>query len=170
MVFNGVKEKFQCVFELMKVLGGFVLCVDNFFDDFVQIDELIQYQDDFIEFYKWVFVVFFKCVKVVKGDEFDFIFFEEVIDLRNGVKKLFEKFKIDYFMRSFEQYLKSLVDMKFVIEMFVWFVISYGKWFEVVKQEKLIIDFFDLEYYCLFILIVENEIGECELSEVVRFY
>lgn len=60
--------------------------------------------------------------------------------------------------------------MKPVIETLVQLVISYGKRFEAAKQEKSIIDFSDLEHYCLAILTAENDKGEREPSEAARFY
>lgn len=104
--------------------------------------------------------VSFKRAKAVKGDEFDPALLDEATDLRNGAKKLLEKLKTDYFTRSPEQHLKSLAEMKPVIETLVQLVISYGKRFEAAKQEKSIIDFSDLEHYCLAILTAENDKGE----------
>lgn len=170
MVLNGAKEKLLRALELTKAPGGPAPRADNFLDDLAQIDELIQHQDDFSELYKRVPAVSFKRAKAVKGDEFDPALLDEATDLRNGAKKLLEKLKTDYFTRSPEQHLKSLAEMKPVIETLVQLVISYGKRFEAAKQEKSIIDFSDLEHYCLAILTAENDKGECEPSEAARFY
>lgn len=170
MVLNGAKEKLLRALELTKAPGGPAPRADNFLDDLAQIDELIQHQDDFSELYKRVPAVSFKRAKAVKGDEFDPALLDEATDLRNGAKKLLEKLKNDYFTRSPEQHLKSLAEMKPVIETLVQLVISYGKRFEAAKQEKSIIDFSDLEHYCLAILTAENDKGERGPSEAARFY
>lgn len=170
MVLNGAKEKLLRALELTKAPGGPAPRADNFLDDLAQIDELIQHQDDFSELYKRVPAVSFKRAKAVKGDEFDPALLDEATDLRNGAKKLLEKLKTDYFTRSPEQHLKSLAEMKPVIETLVQLVISYGKRFEAAKQEKSIIDFSDLEHYCLAILTAENDKGERGPSEAARFY
>lgn len=170
MVLNGAKEKLLRALELTKAPGGPAPRADNFLDDLAQIDELIQHQDDFSELYHRVPAVSFKRAKAVKGDEFDPALLDEATDLRNGAKKLLEKLKTDYFTRSPEQHLKSVAEMKPVIETLVQLVISYGKRFEAAKQEKSIIDFSDLEHYCLAILTAENDNGEHEPSEAARFY
>lgn len=139
--------------------GGPAPRADNFLDDLAQTEDLIAHSADFTELYKRVPAVSFKRAKAVKGDEFDQALTEEATDLRNGAKKLLEKLKTDYFTRSPEQHLKSLSDMKPVIETLVQLVISYGKRFEAAKQEKSIIDFSDLEHYCLSILTAVNESG-----------
>ncbi|WP_343310306.1 helicase-exonuclease AddAB subunit AddA [Bacillus atrophaeus] len=170
MVLSAVKEKLQRALELTKVPGGPAPRADNFLDDLAQTEDLIAHSADFTELYKRVPAVSFKRAKAVKGDEFDQALTEEATDLRNGAKKLLEKLKTDYFTRSPEQHLKSLSDMKPVIETLVQLVISYGKRFEAAKQEKSIIDFSDLEHYCLSILTAVNESGERKPSEAAAYY
>lgn len=60
--------------------------------------------------------------------------------------------------------------MKPVIETLVQLVISYGKRFEAAKQEKSIIDFSDLEHYCLAILTAVDEEGRRVPSEAAVYY
>ncbi|KXZ24077.1 ATP-dependent helicase [Bacillus nakamurai] len=170
MALDGAKQKLERALELTKAPGGPAPRADNFLDDLAQIEELISCRHDFTELYKRVPAVTFKRAKAVKGDEFDKALLEEATDLRNGAKKLIEKLKTDYFTRSPEEHMKSLQDMKPVIETLVQLVISYGKRFEAAKQEKSIIDFSDLEHYCLAILSDVNEKGERAASEAAAYY
>ncbi|MDI6567193.1 hypothetical protein, partial [Bacillus subtilis] len=77
---------------------------------------LLQHQDDFSELSTRVPAVSCKRAHAVTGDEFDPALLEEATDLRNGAKKLLENLKNDYYTRSHEQHLKSLAEMKPVIE------------------------------------------------------
>ena len=158
MALFGAKQKLEKALERQKRPAP---RADNFLDDLQQIEELISCRHDFDALYERVPAVSFKRAKAVKGDEFDKALLDEATDLRNGAKKLIEKVKTDYFTRSPQDHLKSLADMKPVIETLVQLVISYGKRFEAAKQEKSIIDFSDLEHYCLAILTAVDEEGGC---------
>ncbi len=170
MALFGAKQKLEKALELTKAPGGPAPRADNFLDDLQQIEELISCRHDFDALYERVPAVSFKRAKAVKGDEFDKALLDEATDLRNGAKKLIEKVKTDYFTRSPQDHLKSLADMKPVIETLVQLVISYGKRFEAAKQEKSIIDFSDLEHYCLAILTEVDEEGRRVPSEAAVYY
>ena len=170
MALFGAKQKLEKALELTKAPGGPAPRAGNFLDDLQQIEELISCRHDFDALYERVPAVSFKRAKPVKGDEFDKALLDEATDLRNGAKKLIEKLKTDYFTRSPQDHLKSLTDMKPVIETLVQLVILYGKRFEAAKQEKSIIDFSDLEHYCLAILTAVDEEGRRVPSEAAVYY
>ena len=85
-------------------------------------------------------------------------------------QKQLEKLKDEYFMRSPAQHLKSLAEMKPVVETLVELVIQFGQRFERAKQEKSIVDFSDLEHYCLRILAEQDAEGNLIETEAAKYY
>lgn len=73
-------------------------------------------------------------------------------------------------MRSPAQHLKSLAEMKPVVETLVELVIQFGQRFERAKQEKSIVDFSDLEHYCLRILAEQDAEGNLIETEAAKYY
>ncbi|MDA1475979.1 helicase-exonuclease AddAB subunit AddA [Bacillus changyiensis] len=170
LILEGVRKMLKRAHEVTKQPGGPAPRAENLLDDLAQIDQLIKNQDDFVALYELVPTVSFTRAKPCKGDEFDQILIEEVTELRGSAKKQLEKLKSDYFMWSPDQHLKSLKEMKSVIQTLVQLVISYGKRYMAQKKEKAIVDFSDLEHYCLAVLTRKNESGETEPSEAAQHY
>ncbi|MDA7026035.1 helicase-exonuclease AddAB subunit AddA [Bacillus sp. CLL-7-23] len=170
LILEGVRKMLMRAHEVTKQPGGPAPRAENLLDDLAQIDQLIKNQDAFEALYELVPTVSFTRAKPCKGEEFDPILIEEVTELRSSAKKQLEKLKSDYFMWSPDQHLKSLKEMKSVIQTLVQLVIAYGKRYMAQKKEKAIVDFSDLEHYCLAVLTRKNEAGEIEPSEAVQHY
>ncbi|NPC92126.1 helicase-exonuclease AddAB subunit AddA [Bacillus sp. WMMC1349] len=170
LILEGVRKMLMRALDVTKQPGGPAPRAENLLDDLAQIDQLIKNQDDFEALYELVPTVSFTRAKPCKGDEFDPILIEEVTELRGGAKKQLEKLKSDYFMWSPDKHLKSLKEMKSVIQTLVQLVIAYGKRYMAQKKEKAIVDFSDLEHYCLAVLTRKNEAGETEPSEAAQHY
>ncbi|BBP88335.1 hypothetical protein BsIDN1_19530 [Bacillus safensis] len=114
----------------------------------------------------------FKRLKTCKGDEYDPVLLEKATDARNQAKKKqLEKLKDEYFMRSPAQHLKSLAEMKPVVETLVELVIQFGQRFEKERsKKKSIVDFSDLEHYCLRILAEQDAEGNLIETEAAKYY
>ncbi|WP_458110229.1 helicase-exonuclease AddAB subunit AddA [Bacillus zhangzhouensis] len=170
LVFRSCQELLERALTLSKEPGGPAPRAENFIDDLEQVNELIRHQDDFEKLYDLLPNINFKRLKTCKGDEYDPVLLEKATDARNQAKKQLEKLKDEYFMRSPAQHLKSLAEMKPVVETLVELVIQFGERFERAKQEKSIVDFSDLEHYCLRILAKQDAEGNLIETEVAKYY
>ncbi|WP_353856183.1 helicase-exonuclease AddAB subunit AddA [Bacillus sp. Bos-x628] len=170
LVFRSCQELLERALALTKEPGGPAPRAENFIDDLQQINELISHQDHFEMLYQLVPNINFKRLKTCKGDEYDPVLLEKATDARNQAKKQLEKLKNDYFMRSPAQHLQSLAEMKPVVETLVELVIEFGERFERAKQEKSIVDFSDLEHYCLRILAKQDAQGNLIETDAAKYY
>ncbi|KAB3539257.1 helicase-exonuclease AddAB subunit AddA [Bacillus safensis] len=170
LVFRSCLELLERALTLSKEPGGPAPRAENFIDDLEQVNELIRHQDDFEKLYELLPNINFKRLKTCKGDEYDPVLLEKATDARNQAKKHLEKLKDEYFMRSPAQHLKSLAEMKPVVETLVELVIQFGQRFERAKQEKSIVDFSDLEHYCLRILAEQDAEGNLIETEAAKYY
>lgn len=170
LVFRSCLELLERALALSKEPGGPAPRAENFIDDLEQVNELIRHQDDFEKLYELLPNINFKRLKTCKGDEYDPVLLEKATDARNQAKKQLEKLKDEYFMRSPAQHLKSLAEMKPVVETLVELVIQFGQRFERAKQEKSIVDFSDLEHYCLSILAEQDAEGHLIETEAAKYY
>ncbi|MHC1990700.1 helicase-exonuclease AddAB subunit AddA [Bacillus safensis] len=170
LVFRSCLELLERALALSKEPGGPAPRAENFIDDLEQVNELIRHQNDFEKLYELLPNINFKRLKTCKGDEYDPVLLEKATDARNQAKKQLEKLKDEYFMRSPAQHLKSLAEMKPVVETLVELVIQFGQRFEKAKQEKSIVDFSDLEHYCLRILAEQDAEGNLIETEAAKYY
>lgn len=170
LVLRSCQELLEQALTLSKEPGGPAPRAENFIDDLEQVNELIRHQDDFGTLYELLPNINFKRLKTCKGDDYDPALLEKATDARNQAKKQLEKLKDEYFMRSPDQHLKSLAEMKPVVETLVELVIQYGERFERAKQEKSIVDFSDLEHYCLRILAKQDAEGNLIETEAAKYY
>ncbi|MGE6630908.1 helicase-exonuclease AddAB subunit AddA [Bacillus sp. NPDC077027] len=170
LVLNSCRQQLERALALTKEPGGPAPRAENFLDDLAQVEELIAHQSDFKALSQLLPNVNFKRLKTCKGDEYDPSLVEKATEDRNSVKKQLEKLKDEYFMRSPKQHLKSLAEMKSIVETLVSLVIKFGERFEKAKQEKSIVDFSDLEHYCLRILANQDEQGDFVESEAAEYY
>ncbi|MGG4209225.1 helicase-exonuclease AddAB subunit AddA [Bacillus safensis] len=170
LVFRSCLELLERALALSKEPGGPAPRAENFIDDLEQVNELIRHQNDFEKLYELLPNINFKRLKTCKGDEYDPVLLEKATDARNQAKKQLEKLKDEYFMRSPAQHLKSLAEMKRVVETLVELVIQFGQRFEKAKQEKSIVDFSDLEHYCLRILAEQDAEGNLIETEAAKYY
>ncbi|MRX73527.1 AAA family ATPase [Bacillus lacus] len=166
----GAKEKLQGALELTKLPGGPAPRAENLLDDISQIDGLIKVMDDWRALSQAVPAVSFSRAKACRGDAYDSKLIEQATALRNSVKKQIEQLQDEYFSRSYESYLKDLQELKPVIETLVSLVEKFAKRFQAVKQEKGLVDFTDLEHYCLQVLSTVDEDGIRMPTEAASYY
>ncbi|MDP4096995.1 helicase-exonuclease AddAB subunit AddA [Paenibacillus sp. P96] len=96
--------------------------------------------------------VSFGKLKAVKKDQTDPELQERVKSLRERAKKALTDLKATLFGRSPEQFLAELRQAAPLMEELAETVIQFGERFRREKQEKGLVDFADLEHYCLQIL------------------
>ncbi|MCF6136769.1 helicase-exonuclease AddAB subunit AddA [Pseudalkalibacillus berkeleyi] len=94
----------------------------------------------------------FSRLKACKGDDFDDALKEQVKSIRDRVKKQVDSLKEDLFSRSPESYIHHIQELAPVMKTLVELVTQFSNQFQAAKKEKALVDFSDLEHYCLEIL------------------
>lgn len=112
----------------------------------------------------------FATLKQVRGDAYDKELAEQSKGLRDSAKKLIEGLKKELFSRKPESYLKDMKELKAYVEMLVSLVKQFKYKYGQEKREKGIVDFSDLEHYCLEILTDSEHDGEIKPSRVALAY
>jgi ATP-dependent helicase/nuclease subunit A len=150
---EGAKRFLQEAYEGTKKPGGPAPRAENYLDDLQIIERLERalhssWEDLYVEMQAWKFTRAKSC----RGDEFD----KELVDycdsLRKKAKGMLEKLKTDLFSRKPEFFLRDMREMKPIIAELVTLVKKFHVRFTEAKREKGLVDFNDLEHYCLAIL------------------
>ncbi|QAS51662.1 helicase-exonuclease AddAB subunit AddA [Halobacillus litoralis] len=81
---------------------------------------------------------------------------ERAKKIRDRYKKRWNEVRDEWFSRSLNSYLKDMVDLHPVMEQLAKIVKDFKQRYEQLKKEKAIVDFSDLEHYCLHILLGET--------------
>ncbi|MEH7224910.1 helicase-exonuclease AddAB subunit AddA [Bacillus sp. JJ1566] len=150
---EGAKANLEHAMDLIRMPGGPAPRAENIEADLEQIHRLLHAKNhSWTALYHEMQSLVFGRAKPVKGDEYDENLKDQVTKLRDDSKKLVEKIKEDLFSRPPESYLDNIKEMQPSIEMLVQLVIEFGEKFQKVKEEKGLVDFSDLEHYCLEIL------------------
>ncbi|MEH7180840.1 helicase-exonuclease AddAB subunit AddA [Neobacillus vireti] len=150
---EGAKEMIQRGLEVTKLPGGPAPRAENFIDDLNVIHTLIQAnRDSWTTLYQAMQTWTFTRAKQVKGDQYDKELTEKSQKLREKAKKKIQDIKEELFVRKPEGFLRDMEEMRPLIETLVYLVTAFSDRFEKAKREKGLVDYADLEHYCLKIL------------------
>lgn len=170
---DGVKAMLETALSITKLPAGPAPRAENFIDDIAIVDTMIEASKDswntlFEAMQKWSF----SRAKVCKGDTFDKVLIDRAQKLRENAKKKLQDLQAELFTRRPESFLQDMKEMKPIIEMLTRLVQSFTVRFNDVKREKGLVDFADLEHYCLDILLDPSakETGELVPSEAGLAY
>ena len=94
----------------------------------------------------------FGKLKALRGEEIDKVLQEQVKSLRDQVKKLIGELASELFSRPPEHFLEELHEAAPQMNALATLVIDFGIRYEKAKRAKGLLDFGDLEHYCLRIL------------------
>jgi ATP-dependent helicase/nuclease subunit A len=111
----------------------------------------------------------FSRLKPCKKGEYDQNLVDQSSDIRKTAKEKLEKLQSELFSRPLTAYIDDMIDMKPVIEVLTELVKEFSKRYSLKKREKGLVDFGDLEHYCLAILTEERD-GEIERSAIAKQY
>ncbi|MHA6251666.1 helicase-exonuclease AddAB subunit AddA [Oceanobacillus sp. CAU 1775] len=81
---------------------------------------------------------------------------QKVRKMRDGYKDNWNKMKNNYFNRALENHLQDMRELYPVIKKLTELVKEFNKGYSELKKEKAVIDFSDLEHFCLQLLLDEN--------------
>ena len=111
----------------------------------------------------------FSTLKKASGD-FDKNLDEQCKKARDAGKKLLQGLQKELFARRPESYLKDIRELKGYVEMLVFLVKQFKERYAAEKRERGIVDFSDLEHYCLDILTEQAEDGKVVPSGIALKY
>ncbi|MCS7464882.1 helicase-exonuclease AddAB subunit AddA [Paenibacillus doosanensis] len=113
----------------------------------------------------------FGKLKPCRGDGYDKALQEQVKELRNQAKEQLTELGEELFQRTPEQYDEELSVLAPLMKALVELVIEFGRRYQEAKKAKGLVDFGDLEHYCLDILAEDGEAaGELKPSQAALHY
>ncbi|OPH58593.1 helicase-exonuclease AddAB subunit AddA [Paenibacillus ferrarius] len=169
---EGAADLLRQAVDIAESPGGPAPYLDNLREDLLLVNNLLETTT-----YPWSVLylgfqtVEFGKLKACKGDDYDKELQEEVKELRNKAKEQINKIKEELFGRTPEQFHQEIADMAPLLHTLVDLVADFGQRYQTGKQAKGLIDFADLEHYCLQILSAPGAIpGELIPSEAALAY
>ena len=97
--------------------------------------------------------VTFGRLKPCKGDQYDSVMIDSVKAMRDRVKKTVQGLKEDLFERDPDDYVEDVVKLAPVLKTLSSLVNEFRERYTMLKKEKGLVDYSDLEHYCLSILL-----------------
>jgi ATP-dependent helicase/nuclease subunit A len=168
---QSIRAMLNDAFHVATSPGGPLPYVDNLQSELASINSFIEASEStWDNLYQSLQASVFDRLKPCKKDAFDEGMIQRVKDYRDAAKKALEKVKEDLFKRSLEQYRFELVSMAPIMRELVELVISFAADYQLAKNEKNLVDFSDLEHFCLKVLSDEKEDGVLTPSAAALSY
>ncbi|MEH7449089.1 helicase-exonuclease AddAB subunit AddA [Bacillus toyonensis] len=114
--------------------------------------------------------VSWQTLKRIKKSDYNEDVVKQVDSLRNKAKDEVKKLQEELFSRKPESFLRDFQDMHPVLEKLVKLVKVFTERFQAMKRDKGMVDFTDLEHFCLQILSEQSENDEVKPSAVALQY
>src|SRR6478735_6550785 len=166
----GIESILKQGLELTKLPGGPAPRAVNAEGDLAQIHRLISAsKHSFADLHEEMQNLNFTRLKPCKGEAYDSQLLDDFGELRKKAKTSLEKLHADLFSRPLHGYMADFEKMKPVIETLIFLVQRFGERYEHMKKEKGLVDFSDLEHYCLQILSVKED-GVLKPSSIAQKY
>ena len=168
---DAAKDLLQRAYELTKVPGGPAPRAENYVAELEMVSRLSKANEgSWDSLYEAIKTATFKTVKRCSGDEYIKDLLDEATKYRDGAKKHINSLKEELFSRKPESYLRDIRELKEYVATLVLLVKQFHERFFAAKAEKNLVDFADLEHYCLAILTGEIIDGERKPSEAALQY
>ncbi|UJF35065.1 helicase-exonuclease AddAB subunit AddA [Paenibacillus hexagrammi] len=169
---EGAADLLRQAQDVIDMPGGPAPYQDNLRDDLLLVDSLREAAStSWPSMYEAFQAASFGKLKACKGDDYDKELQEEVKELRNRAKDIIGKIREDLFGRTPEQFGQELAELAPVLHTLVDLVLDFGARYQAAKADKGLIDFADLEHYCLQILCQSGSMpGELYPSEAALAY
>lgn len=155
---EGAKQLLEQALELAKIPGGPAPRAENYIDDINIVDGLIAAKNQSWESLYFAMQAWsFSRAKTCRGDEYDKKLVEQSQKYREKAKKILQAIQSEFFARKPESFIRDMKEMYPHIDTLVRLVEKFSVQFEYMKKEKGLVDFADLEHFCLQILSEESE-------------
>ncbi|MBS4172007.1 helicase-exonuclease AddAB subunit AddA [Bacillus sp. FJAT-49736] len=150
---ESAKSLLEDAYEVTKLPGGPAPRAENYLDYIEVVNKLLKaaagpWNELFEAMNNWSF----SKAKICKGDEYNKDLLKEADDYKKKAKDILDKLREELFSRKPAFFLRDMREMKDVISTLVSVVKEFAIKFEQMKMEKGLVDFTDIEHYCLDIL------------------
>jgi ATP-dependent helicase/nuclease subunit A len=153
MELDAVKDLLTKALEVAYLPGGPLPRAENFRDDLAIVERLIEAKNrSWQELYEQMHAFSFSRAKTCRGDEYKKELLDKASSLREAAKKKLEGIRDELFSFRPQTWLRHMKEMKPIVEVLVHLVKEFAERFRQAKLEKGLVDFSDLEHYCLQIL------------------
>ncbi|WLD94838.1 helicase-exonuclease AddAB subunit AddA [Alkalihalobacillus sp. AL-G] len=154
---NGMTELLEQAKKWALLPNGPGPYYDNLLEDEQALHSLTEASHkSWTSLYEQFQLISFGRLKACKGDEYDEDLKEKVKVIRDKVKKQVTGLQEELFSRSPESYIEHLQELAPVMKTLVGLVQKFAYQFQAAKKEKGLVDFSDLEHYCLEVLTGES--------------
>jgi len=166
-ILNGASESLEKGIEISKMPNGPYKYIDNFIEDRVIINDLLSWLDVSLDrFYEEIDNVEFSRLKSLRNEDVWDDLKDRAQKIRNKeIKDEVKNIKKTFFFKPIEEMREDILKLYPVMKSLGELVLKFKIRFQEMKKEKNIVDFNDLEHFCLEILIDENEINEKKRSK-----
>lgn len=156
---------------LTKVPGGPAPRAENYLADLAMVAKLSEVKEQSWDaLYEEIQNVKFGTAKRCTGADFIKEISDEATKYRDKAKKIIKALQEELFSRKPESYLRDIRELKGYVDTLILLVKRFDARFFAAKAEKNLVDFADLEHYCLQILTGETVAGERKPSEAAIEY
>ncbi|PLT27707.1 helicase-exonuclease AddAB subunit AddA [Peribacillus deserti] len=155
--------------KLTKQPGGPAPRAENFLEDMAVVENL-QKSENWADLYQAMQTVSFGTLKRCSGADFNKDLVDEAKKYRDRAKKVLEDLKKELFSRKPESFLRDMNELMGYAETMVELVKEFAVKFSDAKKEKGLVDFSDLEHFCLDILIERDDLGNIVPSTPAKEY
>jgi ATP-dependent helicase/nuclease subunit A len=138
--------------------GGPLPYLDNLQSEIALVDSFIEASSkSWKEIHNLMHCNVFDRLKPCKKDAFDEALIKRTKETRESAKKAMEKLNEDLFKRSPDDFRYELRMMAPILQELVELVITFAQRYQAAKAEKILVDFSDLEHFCLKVLSIEED-------------
>lgn len=151
MELNGAAGLLRQAMALARSPEGPAAYADSLADDLALVDKLrrIAADEPWEQLHETFQSAAFGKLKAVRGTDADKSLQEQVKSLREQVKKRIGRMREEWFSRPPEAYLSELQAMAPLMRTLVGLVGEFGERYRKAKADKGLVDFADLEHFCL---------------------
>lgn len=153
---EGAKQYIQKAMEIALLPDGPAPRMTAFESDYNQLEKLLG-TDSWTPLYEAMQDVSWATLPRIKRSDYNEELLKKTDSLRTKAKEEVGKLKDELFSRTPEKYLHDLATMQPVVEKLVVLVKEFGYRFQKMKRDKSMVDFTDLEHFCLEILTDSSE-------------
>jgi ATP-dependent helicase/nuclease subunit A len=167
---EGMLDKMKEAVGIIRVSRGLEPYIDRYLEDFKNIESLISLTEGEWDRLRKAFLAMEFGSLPRRGKQADETEKGRVTALRNGVKAGIKKMKEELFALTPEEAADDIRRMYPFIKCLSGLVTAFGRKYSAKKREKSVLDFNDLEHYCLEALTERDSEGGIVPSEAAMMY
>ncbi|WP_160646162.1 helicase-exonuclease AddAB subunit AddA [Chengkuizengella marina] len=170
---KGILGLLKEALKLAKEPNGPLIYVDMILEDIEFVDQLfLDAKDrDWKQLYLSFQNIQFPNLKSTRNQEIDSQLQDQVKELRNEAKKLIGDIREELFQRSLETFYEELKEVAPLMKALVKLIQDFSEQYQLAKVDKGLVDYSDLEHYCLQILCDgDSELYHLQPSQIALNY